>query len=305
MGFGDDLMGTGLARALKEQYPEAMMVFGNPDNYHDPETNRLSVHWSEVFLHNPLIVHPEQPAQTLICIPDYPGSRIYIDYENSEKRLDGGEMRWTKFKWNTAFKAPKGQIFFDLNEKSAAGEIAMRLPWPYFIIEPHVANKPWVNKKGWGFDQWQAVVNALPDVHFIQCSGGDVLDRAHHVQTQTFRQACGLLACAGGFVGTDGGLHHAAAALDVPAVVLWGHYSSPGIFGYDDHINIRQAQGIGCGVTWDECPECQKSMDDITVDEVVEAIKGLIENGRHQISRDEGDKQIFRMVGSSPQGQEK
>ena len=303
MGFGDDLMGTGLARALREQYPDALMVFGNPEKYHDPATNKLTVHWSEVFFNNPLIVHPEQPTKTLICIPDYPGHRIYIDYENSEQENDGGQMKWTKFKWNEEFKAPKGELYFDLNEKSAASEIALRLPWPYFVIEPHVADKPWVNKKGWAFERWQAVVDALPDVHFIQCSGEPVLDKVHHVQTQTFRQACGVVACAGGFVGTDGGLHHAAAALDVPAVVLWGHYSSPEIFGYDAHINIRRSTGIGCGTTWHECGECQKSMHDIKVDEVVEAIKGLIENGSHQISREDGRHNIFRMVGATPEGQ--
>ena len=222
---------------------------------------------------------------------------------NTEKLWGPCSCIWTKFKWNEEFKAPKGELYFDLNEKSAASEIALRLPWPYFVIEPHVADKPWVNKKGWAFERWQAVVDALPDVHFIQCSGEPVLDKVHHVQTQTFRQACGVVACAGGFVGTDGGLHHAAAALDVPAVVLWGHYSSPEIFGYDAHINIRRSTGIGCGTTWHECGECQKSMHDIKVDEVVEAIKGLIENGSHQISREDGRHNIFRMVGATPEGQ--
>ena len=299
-------MGTGLALAIRDQYPDAKVVFGNPDSYHDPKTNKLSVHWSDVFFNNPLVVHPDQPTKTLICIPDYPGHRVYIDYERSETGIHtDGSSQYFKFQWQEDFKAPKGALYFDNNEKSAASEIALRLPYPYFVIEPHVAKKPWINKKAWDFVRWQAVVDALPELHFIQLSGGEVLNGVHQVETQTFRQACGLVACAGGFVGTDGGLHHAAAALGVPAVVLWGHYSSPEIFGYDEHINVRHAEGIGCGITFDECALCQSSMNDIKVDEVVEAIKGLIENGSHQISRENRERSVFRMVGSTPQGQKK
>ena len=305
MGYGDDLMGTGLARMIREQFPEAKMVFGNPDSYHDPATNRLNVHWCDMFENNPILVHPDTPAKQLICIPDFEGHRTYIDYEKSVSAMHQGLMQYEKFAWQPDFKAPRGEIYFTDDEKSAASEIALRLPYPYFVIEPNLAGKPWVNKKGWPIERWQAVVDALPGVSFIQMSTGEHLNGVHQVQTPTFRQACGILACAGALVTTEGGLHHAAAALDVPAVVLWGHYTSPDILGYDDQINIRHAEGIGCGYTFVECEECQKSMHDIKVDEVVEAIKGLIENGSHQISRKTRDRPIFRMVGATPEGQKK
>lgn len=281
------------------------MVFGDPATFHDPVTNKLNVAWSEMFENNPLIVHPDEAAATLICIPDYMGHRVYIDYEKSVIGKHDGLDQYERFAWNPAFKAPKGEIYFTNNEKSAASEIAMRLPWPYFVVEPHVAAKPWINHKAWPFERWQAVVDALPEVQFIQTSGGEVLNNVHQVETPTFRQACGLLACAGAVITTEGGLHHAAAALDVPAIVLWGHYTSPDILGYDDQTNVRHAKGIGCGSTYVECPECQKSMHDIKVDEVVEAIKGLMKDGRHHISRANRNRPIFRMVGETPEGQKK
>jgi hypothetical protein len=46
-------------------------------------------------------------------------------------------------------------------------------------------------------------------------------------------------------------------------------------------------------------------MHDIKVDEVVEAIKGLIENGTHQICRQERERSVFRVVGETPEGQKK
>ena len=305
MGYGDDIMGTGLARAIRDQYPDAKMVFGDPKTYHDPANNKLSVHWSDVFYNNPLIVQPDEPVKDMVCIPDYPGCRVYLDYKKTEKEADGKFLKYTKFAWADGFKAPRGEFFFDNNEKSAASEIALRLPNPFFVIEPHVADKPWINKKEWPWERWQAVVDALPDVAFVQMSSGDVLDRVHHVQTPTFRQACGILACAGAVISSEGGLHHAAAALDVQAVVLWGHYTSPDILGYDDQTNIRHADGNGCGNTWNECPDCQESMHNIKVDEVVEAIKKVISDGRYSHSRKARDRSIFRMVGATAQGAEK
>jgi hypothetical protein len=303
MGYGDDLMGTGLARAVRDEYPHAKMVFGDPDNYHNPKDNRLNVHYTEMFQHNPIIVQENEPVKDLVCVPDYPGHRVYVDYENSEIDDEGKILR---FKWREEYTAPKGEIYFTDDEKSEASEIALRLPYPFFVLEPNVAEKPWINHKSWPLERWQEVVDALAgEVFFVQFSGDNVLRGVHHVQTPSFRQACAILGTAGAFVGTDGGLHHAAAALDIPAVVLWGHYSSPGVFGYDDHWNIRHVDNIGCGSAWVECSECPESMEKITVDEVVTAIKELMDNGRHIISRKGNKRPAFRMVGSSPKGAEK
>lgn len=314
MGFGDDLMATGLARTIQQEHPDVKVVFGNPENYIDKENNKLRVHFTEVFLDNPHIVQPGEPVKNMVCVPDYPGNRVYIDYENCEVgKVDKHEFPLTagqpdeqilRFQWLTDYRAVPGDMHFDENEMSHASEIAMRLPQDYFIIEPNIAEKPWPNKKGWPIERWQAVVDALPDVPFIQVSQGEMLRGVHQVLTPTFRLACGLLSCAGGVISTDGGLHHAAAALSVPAVVLWGHYSSPDIFGYDDHTNIRHADGIGCGCTFKECPDCEQSMHDIKVDEVVEAIKRIISDGRHQDSRATRNRPVFRMVGEAPQGEE-
>jgi len=302
MGFGDDIMGTGLARAVRTQYPDAKCVFGDPDTYHDPAANKLSVHWSEVFENNPNIVMPDEPVKNLVCVPDYPGQRTYIDYEKSESE----NGKWTRFHWREDFKAMRGEFFFTDNEKSEAGEVAMRLPYPFFVIEPNVAEKPWGNTKAWPVERWQEVVDAFRgEVHFIQFEGAHKLKGVHCIQTPSFRQAAAILSCAGAFMGTDGGLHHAAAALDIPAVVLWGHYASPDILGYSEHINLRHSEGAGCGNTWNECSECAESMDRITVEEVVESVKGMMSDGCHIVSRKGNQGSVFRMVGSSSKGGEK
>ena len=308
MGYGDDLMAVGLVRALRGELPDAKFVFGDPDTYFDPENNKLNVHWSDdVFRGNPDLVHPDEPVKEIGCIPDYPGQRCYVDYAKTEYEPieNTQKQRILRFKWKPDFHAPRGVLYFSQDEKSAAGEISMRLPYPFFVVEPNTADKPWFNHKSWPFDRWQDFVNAFPDVSFIQFNGDRVLDGVHQVLTPTFRLACGILACSGGFIGTDGGLHHAAAALDLPAVVLWGHYSSPEVFGYTDHVNIRHEDGIGCGSAWIECRECNLSMLKISVDEVVQNFQELLDDGRDKIGRKGADRPIFRMVGETAEGNKK
>jgi ADP-heptose:LPS heptosyltransferase len=116
------------------------------------------------------------------------------------------------------------------------------------------------------------VVKFLPDVRFIQ-GPGRRLDGVEQAQTDSFRQACALLSKASLFIGTDGGLHHAAAALGKPAVVIWGGYTHPRNLGYDFHVNL-QANGVEpCGLTI-PCQHCRTAMDRVTVKEVVQAVKG-------------------------------
>jgi ADP-heptose:LPS heptosyltransferase len=79
-----------------------------------------------------------------------------------------------------------------------------------------------------------------------------------------------LLSKARFLVTTDGGLHHAAAALGKPAIVVWGGLVSPKILGYDSHINLHSGTA-SCGST-EPCPHCRKALDWVTVDMVVDAI---------------------------------
>jgi ADP-heptose:LPS heptosyltransferase len=69
------------------------------------------------------------------------------------------------------------------------------------------------------------------------------------------------------YIGTEGFLHHLAAAFGKPAVVLFGAYSHPKVTGYDFHTNI-----------WRDVPEelghrkKKGAMDTISPEEVIEAL---------------------------------
>ncbi len=78
-----------------------------------------------------------------------------------------------------------------------------------------------------------------PTLTWYQVGNSSAKKYTNWIETKTFREALAILNKASVFVGTDGGLHHAAAALGIPSVVIWTGFSSPRHLGYDTHRNIH------------------------------------------------------------------
>jgi len=212
--------------------------------------NGLRPSWCEVFENNPKISREITPD--CVWVRHAEGLRPYIDYKHSTSE---------RMAWNTEFKAEAGEIFLTEQEQD----------WPdrdFVYIEPNVKGTVYENKD-WGFDNWQKVVNALPRLRFIQGSGRR-LDGVGQRDTTSFRHAVGLLSHAALFVGTDGGLHHAAAAVGKPAVVVWCGFISPTITGYTTHTNLAPNTNF-CGKV-KRCSHCDNAKKQITVDMVIDAI---------------------------------
>ena len=139
------------------------------------------------------------------------------------------------------------------------------------LIEPRTKV---VGNKDWFPDRWQALVDQT-DIDYVQAGSPGIvpLNGVRYVPTTTFRQAMAILAVSKAFVGTEGALHHAAAALDIPAVVLWSHFIHPDFTGYEGQRNIRHADGW-CGSRL-ACQECRESMRRISVAEVAEHLREI------------------------------
>ncbi len=244
MGLGDWIMATSQVRSMHQANRRPVLIIG-------PAGRAM---WSEVFLHNPRILRrPETNCQIL---RNGPGLRPYIRAKHPQ--------RWYWKPWPIA----PGEIFLSEDERASA--------FPYrgcVVIEPHT--KVADGNKAWPWERWQAVVDALPDVRFVQVGPFNTrpLDGVE-LATTNFRQAMAILSSASAFVGTEGALHHAAAALDIPAVVLWSEFISPDITGYDTQNNLRHA-GEACGARV-PCVGCRISMGLITVDEVVSNLQEVL-----------------------------
>ena len=93
------------------------------------------------------------------------------------------------------------------------------------------------------------------------------------VKTGHFLDGAGLLAISNTSLLPEGGLMHAAAALNIPSVIIFGGFSSPDNTGYDLHKNLY----IGaepCGAR-EYCKHCASAMKKISPRLVTKKLKSL------------------------------
>ena len=250
MGFGDELMLTGIVKKAYQRHKKPIAVGRFGKNYLD------EVLWGEIFENNPKIA--KEPGIGSVWVDAIKGNRPYIDYHKTQ--ADG------KVIYKKGFRPEPGEIFLSEEEKA-------KYPQEGFIyIEPNVKGS-FSGNKDWGFERWQEVVKRLP-YEFIQ-GRGRKLDGVQQIDTPRFRDACALLSRSLMFLGTDGGLHHAAAALGKPAVVIWGGLVGPDTLGYDFHTNLRGRNVESCG-NHKPCEHCRRAMELVTIDEVVNAVERVL-----------------------------
>jgi ADP-heptose:LPS heptosyltransferase len=211
-------------------------------------------YWNEVFDRNPRIAKTLEPNEQFAWLPNYPGNRPYINV------------------------VTKDRIVFNPDFKASAGELFPSKPKPkgdYILIEPNVKRTFNIGRnKDWGFGNWQKLVKKL-DAEWYQMGEGDKLDKYKHIPTKTIDDAFNILAGAKLLVTTDGALHHAAAAMGITSIVLWGGLASPENLGYDSHINLWHGDEP-CGTHSKKCNHCKQAMAKISIDEVLTAIKGAL-----------------------------
>jgi ADP-heptose:LPS heptosyltransferase len=222
--------------------------------------------WSEIiFRGNPNIARPgEERASDIDWIAHHKGHRLY----NS---LSPDRSRWL---WNMDFRPTPGEMFFDATELAFAEAYGAG----FVLIEPNV---PWAKSvapnKDWGRARYQTIADRLiaEGRRVIQFAHGrDRLSGAAPVSAPDFRHALAVLSRASLYIGPEGGLHHGAAAVGVPAVVLFGGFIPPQVTGYPTHTNLTGG-ARACG-SLNRCDHCRAAMDAISVDEVMAAAEGRL-----------------------------
>lgn len=260
MGYGDDIIATGLARGLKEKGKRA--AFGDGHKI-------IWGPWSEeMFAHNPNIARPgSEGARDLEWIAHYKGARKYNKLQNGA---------WV---WNYDFKVKPGQFFFSEAEKRSAEY--MRASFNGFVvIEPNVEwQKSVAPNKDWGEHKYAELAKQLQHdgiqiVQFVHKNSRRRLRGVTTIETAKFREAIAMLSLAKLYIGPEGGMHHAAAAVGIKAVVIMGGFIPPAVVGYDDHVNLT-GDSTACG-SLKTCPHCQAAMHNISVHQVYSEAIGLL-----------------------------
>lgn len=254
MGYGDDIMATGLARGMKERGKRA--AFGDGKKI-------IWGPWSaEMFKYNPNVAIPgSEGSKDLEWIGYYKGKRNYNTQANG------------KWIWNYEFSPTPGQFYFDDREN----EITAGFKEDFVVVEPNV---PWqksvAGNKDWGQEKYQDLTDRLIKsgvkvVQFGHKNTRRFLQGAKLVTLGNFRQVIAALSRARLYVGPEGGMHHASAAVGIHAVVLFGGFIPPQVTGYQTHVNLTGTDKA-CGNLTD-CAHCREAMQRITVDEVEQRVR--------------------------------
>lgn len=258
MGIGDNIMATGLAKGAHARGKK--VAFG------DGKKIRWDYNSAPIFQGNLNIAPPgTEHYKNLEWVPFYKGNRMY----NSQV---GHKWEWHPDK----FKAVPGELFFN------DAETAFAKAWgdEFVLIEPNVPNeKGCAPNKQWPIDRFNDVARQLKSdghkiVQFSYPKAKYRLQDAIMIPTPSFRHAAAVLKNVKLAILPEGGLHHAAAAVGLRAVVLFGGFIPPSVTGYDLHRNLTGGASA-CG-SLTRCDHCAKAMEAISVEEVLVAAEEII-----------------------------
>lgn len=252
MGYGDELMGSGIARGAHARGKLVAFGVGKRILWND--------HAHQIYRGNPNVARPgDEWRGNLEWVEHYPGRRAY--------HLGREDGRWI---FNPDFSAQPGEVFFDASEIEQGRE--RLLGARPIIIEPNVKNV--APNKQWPVERYQAVADALRAeghkvAQLVPSSYATALKGVHTITTRSFRMALAVLRGARLYVGPEGGMHHGAAALGIRGIVIFGGFCHPRNTGYDLHTNIFVGDEP-CG-RQAPCEHCRAAMATISVEQVLEA----------------------------------
>jgi hypothetical protein len=209
---------------------------------------RWSPHWAG----NPHILDPQRASGIVhVTLCDAKGARPYVDTITAKR-----------FRWRAGQQPARPSLYL------TAGDRAARLEGDYVALAP--ATKRDRPNKRW--PHWAALGALLPwrGVEIVP-AGDRPLTGLPTAHTASFREAAGVLAAARGVIAPEGAMHHAAAALGVPAVVIYGSWIGPDITGYPGQVALTAGgRHAPCGLVA-ACPLCLAAMSSITPEQVLDA----------------------------------
>lgn len=179
------------------------------------------------------------------------------------------------------------EIYFDPEETQRVDAMVREhgLQSGFIAIEPDTNAEYFGTLRAWPRQNWIDAVGRLrrefPDLPILQLGirSGEPLEGVIDFRGKTsFREASLLVGRAVLFIGTEGGLMHAANAVRARALIIWGGITLPEFIGYPDRQTTlcKHVPCAPCGQHgW--CGNKQLCMVSITVDEVVMSARKLVQ----------------------------
>jgi hypothetical protein len=241
MGMGDWIMASGEVKEANERTGKKVKLGDGVRMYAD----------GQIFANNPRMA--SNSDTDVVWVKNYQGHRPYLKGTKNGRLL-----------FNDDYKPRPGEIYFNQVEKKNIEKIDK----DYIVVEPNV-KKTYIHTVNKAWHGWEELLKH--DLPWLQLGDVSVKRYTNWKETATFRDALQVLSKAKLFVGTDGGLHHAAAALGIPSVVIWTGFTSPRHLGYDTHRNIHDGSEP-CGTYDSICQHCLLKSKAISVEQVLDAV---------------------------------
>lgn len=249
MGIGDEIMAAGDARRQFLDHGRRVEIL-------DRHGQRR---WHPMWEGLEYIASPGQQGK-FTRMQNGPGCRPY--------HLAKEPTRW---RFNLSHRAQRAEIRFTSSELDFAERYRGRI-----ILEPNIKAKAPPGKQ-WG--RWDDLVGLLAErgerVAQMGAAGAARTDGLEFIDTPTFRHAAAVLSVSRAAVLPEGGLHHAAAAVGLRAIVIFGGFTPVEVTGYDLHINLGATGEDACGSRV-ECEHCRKWMASIEPVKVMRALTVLL-----------------------------
>lgn len=288
MGYGGALIWTGLARNLKETYPNKKLLFiykkANTDFViyeNNLDIDMMLSKYKYFFLKSRF-----NKKDWIIVDMDNPQSH-YWEKDGKEKVIyKSGKhaIEWACEYFKIKNISLKPVLRLTDKELKKVNELLIThnlKSKDFIVIEPN-AKESFAPNNQWFWDRWQELADLLKNkkgqvVVQLGPSGSPVLSGAVNLIGETsFREAAGVIKESKLFVGYSGGLMHAARAMDVKAVILASGFEPLEIANYPQNLNIyKKTDCAPCGLKT-PCPYERKCMKEITVEEVYNSILGII-----------------------------
>jgi hypothetical protein len=266
MGMGDEIIASGEARRLYDSTGKKVLICGKTG----------SGRWSPLWEGSPIILKPSPSGQELktphVKMINCGGRRFYLDYDRM--KADLAKVR-PSAPFSTRYRDGRLPYRFN-NHKSARGELwfVKKKEPKYIIIEPNFKRGQF--NRDWGFNRWCKVAQMLRAYPLLQIGpvGKPRLPGVKHIPANSFVDACHLMGEAIMYVGPEGGLYHAAGALHVPSVAIFGGFVSPDNQGYPESVNFYDPKGSPCGQRV-QCKHCRDILRALQPKTVATAVKEM------------------------------
>lgn len=258
MGMGDEIMATAQARAVYDT--TGMQVYFADPVQPTPE-------WTKIFKDNPCITKTGKGFP----VANRTGLRPYILGQTDKQVV-----------FNPNFHAVPGELYLTNNEIKEARK-AIGKNRDFILVQPETKKIFSKGNKAWPSKHWNTLVDSLLDkgytvLQMLKNRSEDnlCLKRTKPIIAETFRTAAAVIQESKLLISTEGGLHHAAAALKKPAVVIFTGFSHPQTLGYSTHLNLRYDNSPPCGMKI-ECDHCKRMAEKLSPDLMLSTGKTVTE----------------------------